>query len=195
MATSEFTFEPSLRSDSVGVDTPLRVETSVKNVGEGSGRTWIRLAAGNTAVDREQVTLDPGESTKVVFSTDPTIEWTVPAGSSGDQVPLSLNGSQFDEVTIESAFEIESVIQDETVLVRDPVRVVVTVSHTGDSRGSLELVLRETFGGWEYDAKTVEIPANETREMTLRWTTKHVTKHRLSVNGHEIGEVTVEDSE
>lgn len=195
VGTADFSFDSTLHGDSIGIDTPLRVETQVTNDGNVRGRTWVRLGVGDTEADREQVTLDAGEQTTVEFSVQSITEFTVPVDSTGETKPVTIDGDQFDTVEVDSAFDVEPTIRKETVTQGDPLEVDVAVHHTGETEGTIELVLGDVVrDDWEFDATLVEVPVDETVEHTLSWDTNTPYKYPLELNNHEIGAVMVEPS-
>jgi len=191
----DFSFESTLHTDSVGVETPLRVETEVRNDGDVRGRTWARLAVDDVEADRKQVTLDPGQSTTAEFESQVIEEFTVPAGSTGEEMAVSLNDERFDSVQVNSAFEVEPTIREETVTQGDPLAVDVMMSHTGDAEATIELVLGDVVrDDWRFDTRVFSVPAGETVEETLSWDTNTPFKYPLELNERKIGAVMVEET-
>lgn len=154
----------------------LQVEATVTNEGDHEASEELRLVVGGETVDRESVSLDPGEDEWVVLG------YTTYAVEQDVEFPVQVVGeSDSDEITVEvTADEPEGELGVAISWTTAPVtggeflEVVVSVGNnaTTEATGTIELVV----GGEVVDSQTVEVPGEATQTIALGYDTYPVQR-------------------
>jgi PKD repeat protein len=146
----------------------LNTTVTVENIGDRDAHNVeINYTVGGVEHDSTNVTLEPGESTRV------TLTWETGAGDSGDyEVSVSIgDDTDTTAVLVHEPAQFGVTIEETNAPVTEgeDLSATVTVENVGDLPGNKTVTL--SVGAVERDSTDVRLDAGESREITLVWET------------------------
>lgn len=170
-------FDPADRNVSVGEE--LRVDATIKNVGNARDTQPVQLANTDTGIIAAEgaVTLDPGEDTTVELIWEPTARAATDFPESEAFVFTSDNRSELRTVTVDSTpeddgdFDLSLNSLDSEVIAGQKITAEVTVANAGTEEATRAVWMEAEDGTAVFDKVEPTLTAGDTTTVTLTWRT------------------------